>query len=195
MLRSRSNWMTIVAAPSELVDVICAMPAIWPNCCSSGAATEVAMVSALAPLQVVVIWMVGKSTCGSGATGRNGKRHDADERQRRHQQRRRDRPPDEGFGNAHDASPCVAAVGGAVMVTGDVGLQLVLAVGDDAIAVIEARRDDGAIAGRRAGLDRPRLDGVVRLSPPRRTARAARAARRAAESPRRPCGCRAAAGR
>ncbi len=31
------------------------------------------MVSALAPAQVVVTWMVGKSTCGSGATGRNGK--------------------------------------------------------------------------------------------------------------------------
>ncbi len=62
----------MVAAPSELCDVICAMPAIWPNCCSRGAATDVAMVSALAPVQVVVIWMVGKSTCGSGATGRNG---------------------------------------------------------------------------------------------------------------------------
>jgi hypothetical protein len=64
--------MTIVVAPSELCDVIWVMPAIWPNCSSSGAATEVAMVSALAPVQVVEIWMVGKSTCGSGATGRNG---------------------------------------------------------------------------------------------------------------------------
>src|SRR3984957_6825274 len=72
ILRSRSNWMTMVEAPSELCDVIWVMPAIWPNCCSSGAATEVAMVSALAPDQVVVTWMVGKSTCGSGATGRNG---------------------------------------------------------------------------------------------------------------------------
>ncbi len=97
--------MTIVAAPSELCDVICVMPAIWPNCCSSGAATEVAMVSALAPAQVAVIWMVGKSTCGSGATGRNGNDDDADEGQRRHQQRGRDRPPDERFRNAHDASP------------------------------------------------------------------------------------------
>ena len=47
--------MTIVEAPSELCDVICETPAIWPNCCSSGEATEVAMVSALAPVQVVVI--------------------------------------------------------------------------------------------------------------------------------------------
>ena len=30
------------------------------------------MVSALAPASVAVTWMVGKSTCGSGATGRNG---------------------------------------------------------------------------------------------------------------------------
>ena len=46
--------MTMVEAPSELCDVIWVMPAIWPNCCSRGAATEVAMVSALAPDQVVV---------------------------------------------------------------------------------------------------------------------------------------------
>jgi hypothetical protein len=47
--------MTMVEAPSELCDVIWVMPAIWPNCCSKGAATDVAMVSALAPDQVVVI--------------------------------------------------------------------------------------------------------------------------------------------
>ncbi len=64
--------MTIVVAPKELCDVIWVTPAIWPNCCSSGEATDVAMVSALAPAHVVVIWMVGKSTCGSGATGRKG---------------------------------------------------------------------------------------------------------------------------
>ena len=65
--------MTIVVAPSALNDVICVTPGICANCRSSGAATEVAMVSALAPCQVAVTWMVGKSTCGSGATGRNGK--------------------------------------------------------------------------------------------------------------------------
>ncbi len=64
--------MTIVVAPRVLCDVIWVMPAICPNCRSSGAATEVAMVSALAPAKVTCTWMVGKSTCGSGATGRNG---------------------------------------------------------------------------------------------------------------------------
>ncbi len=47
-------------------------PAICPNWRSSGAATDEAIVSALAPDRVAVTWMVGKSTCGSGATGRNG---------------------------------------------------------------------------------------------------------------------------
>src|SRR5262249_13833237 len=37
-----------------------------------GAATEAAMVSALAPCNVALTLMVGKSTCGKGATGRNG---------------------------------------------------------------------------------------------------------------------------
>ena len=48
-------------------------PAIWPNCRSSGAATVAAIVSGLAPASCADTWMVGKSTCGSGATGSNGK--------------------------------------------------------------------------------------------------------------------------
>ncbi len=48
------------------------MPGICANCRSSGCATEDAMVSGLAPGNVAVIWMVGKSTCGSGATGSSG---------------------------------------------------------------------------------------------------------------------------
>src|SRR5712692_8853766 len=44
-----------------------------PNWRSNGAATEEAMVSALAPDSVAVTWMVGKSTWGNGAIGRNGK--------------------------------------------------------------------------------------------------------------------------
>ena len=41
--------MTIVVAPSALSEVIWVTPGICPNCRSSGAATEDAMVSALAP--------------------------------------------------------------------------------------------------------------------------------------------------
>ena len=47
-------------------------PAIWPNWRSSGVATVDAMVSGLAPGNCAVTWMVGKSTCGSGATGSSG---------------------------------------------------------------------------------------------------------------------------
>ena len=47
-------------------------PAIWPNWRSSGVATVAAMVSGLAPGTVALTWMVGKSTCGSGATGSSG---------------------------------------------------------------------------------------------------------------------------
>jgi hypothetical protein len=49
MLRLRSNWMTIVVAPSALKEVSWLTPGICANCRSSGAATEEAMVSALAP--------------------------------------------------------------------------------------------------------------------------------------------------
>src|SRR5262249_28921073 len=72
MLRLRSNWMTTWLTPSELSDVSWVTPAIWPNCRSNGAATADAMVSALAPDSVAVTWMVGKSTWGNGAIGRNG---------------------------------------------------------------------------------------------------------------------------
>jgi hypothetical protein len=72
MLRLRSNWITTCDTPSALSDVSWVTPAIWPNWRSSGAATVEAMVSALPPARVAVTWMVGKSTCGSGATGRNG---------------------------------------------------------------------------------------------------------------------------
>ena len=46
-------------------------PAMRPNCRSSGVATEEAMVSGLAPGRPALTWIVGKSTCGSGDTGRN----------------------------------------------------------------------------------------------------------------------------
>ena len=62
--------------------------------------------------------MVGKSTCGNGATGRNGKDDQADEGQRRHQQRGGDRPADERFGDVHELLPATAAGGGALTATG-----------------------------------------------------------------------------
>src|SRR5215469_12704187 len=44
-----------------------------PNCRSRGVATAEAMVSGLAPGRLELTFMVGKSTCGSGDTGRNRK--------------------------------------------------------------------------------------------------------------------------
>ncbi len=45
--------------------------AMRPNWRSSGVATEDAMVSGLAPGKPAPTEIVGKSTCGKGATGRN----------------------------------------------------------------------------------------------------------------------------
>ncbi len=71
-LRVSSNCKVIEVEPSVLVEVICVTPAIWPNWRSSGAATVAAIVSGLAPGNCAETEMVGKSTCGSGATGSSG---------------------------------------------------------------------------------------------------------------------------
>ena len=57
---------------SALEDVISETPGIWENCRSSGWAIEDAMVSGLAPGSEAATWMVGKATCGKGATGSSG---------------------------------------------------------------------------------------------------------------------------
>src|SRR5690348_7578405 len=44
-----------------------------PNCRSRGVATAEAMVSGLAPGRPELTFMVGKSTCGRGETGKNRK--------------------------------------------------------------------------------------------------------------------------
>ena len=82
------------------------------------------MVSALAPWSVAFTEMVGKSTLGNGATGRNGNEpHKSD---RRHRQRGGDRPLNEGLGNVHDGysrlatadvGPVVCACAGIVTCT------------------------------------------------------------------------------
>ena len=73
ILRLSSNCKVTLVEPSWLVEVIWVMPAMRPNCRSSGVATAEAMVSGLAPGSPAPTEMVGKSTCGSGATGRNRK--------------------------------------------------------------------------------------------------------------------------
>src|SRR5208337_3333845 len=73
MLRLRSNCSVMLHEPRELDEVISVTDAMRPNCRSSGVATEEAIVSGLAPGRPAFTEMVGKSTCGSGATGRNRK--------------------------------------------------------------------------------------------------------------------------
>src|SRR5499427_5980211 len=68
MFRLRSNWMMIDVVPSAEVDVIDVMPEMVESWRSIGPATDAAMVSELAPGNVAVIWMVGKSTAGKAAT-------------------------------------------------------------------------------------------------------------------------------
>src|SRR5580704_278026 len=68
--RFRSNWSVMLVVPRKLDEVISVMPAIRPNWRSSGVATEEAIISGLAPGNEAAIEMVGKSTCGSGDTGR-----------------------------------------------------------------------------------------------------------------------------
>src|SRR5579863_2391588 len=69
MLRLKSNCSVTDVVPRLLDDVISVMPAIRPNCRSSGVATDDAMISGLAPGKPAATVMVGKSTCGSGETG------------------------------------------------------------------------------------------------------------------------------
>ena len=69
MSRFRSNCKVMPVLPTELDEVISVTPAIWPRARSSGVATDVPMVSGLAPGSDACTEMVGKSTWGSGATG------------------------------------------------------------------------------------------------------------------------------
>src|SRR5699024_1779013 len=68
--RSSSNMSEMRVDPSELRDVICDNPEMAPNDCSSGVATLEAMVSGLAPGKLADTVIMGKSICGSGATGK-----------------------------------------------------------------------------------------------------------------------------
>ncbi len=71
MLRFRSNCTEMRVEPSELREVSSVTPGISPSRRSSGAATVAAMVSGSAPGRLAVTLMVGNSTVGMLATGRN----------------------------------------------------------------------------------------------------------------------------
>ena len=67
----KSNCKVIEVVPSPLVEVIWAKPGICVKSSSSGVATVFAMMVGLAPGNCAVTAMVGNSTFGSAATGRN----------------------------------------------------------------------------------------------------------------------------
>src|SRR5215471_352493 len=70
IFRFRSNCNVMVVDPRVLDDVISVTAAMRPNWRSSGVATDEAMVSGLAPGKPARTEIVGKSTWGSGETGR-----------------------------------------------------------------------------------------------------------------------------
>jgi hypothetical protein len=59
MSRLASNSSTSELCPSVLVELMVASPAMVENCFSSGSATELAMVSGLAPGSEALTWMIG----------------------------------------------------------------------------------------------------------------------------------------
>ena len=69
MFRSRLNCKVMRVVLTVLDEVIWLTSAMTPRWRSSGVATVVAIVSGLPPGIVAKTEMVGKSTCGSGATG------------------------------------------------------------------------------------------------------------------------------
>ena len=71
MSRLKSNCSVTRVLPSALPDVISVTPAMRPSERSSGVATVAAIVSGLAPGSDACTEIVGKSTCGSGDTGRS----------------------------------------------------------------------------------------------------------------------------
>ena len=70
MSRVKSNCNVICVLPIELLDVISFTPAMRPSARSSGIATDVDIVSALAPGSCACTFTVGKSTCGNDDTGK-----------------------------------------------------------------------------------------------------------------------------
>src|SRR5271156_1005870 len=85
--------------PRPLEEVICVTPAMRPNWRSSGVATAEAMVSGLAPGKPAPTPIVGKSTCGNGATGKRRKATAPDRKiARDDHHRRREGGRDKGSG-------------------------------------------------------------------------------------------------
>ena len=93
--------MTMLVRPSDEVELIALMPEIVESWRSIGAATEDAMVSALAPGKVAVIEIVGKSTAGKRGDRQEPIGEYAEYDESRSHQRREDRPTDTDLRQDH----------------------------------------------------------------------------------------------
>ncbi len=61
MSRLGSNSRVILVSPWMLTELVVTRPGMDENCFSSGVATEVAMLSGLAPGRLALTWIVGVS--------------------------------------------------------------------------------------------------------------------------------------
>ena len=104
MLRLRSNCSVMSVPPCVLVELMLVRPAIAANCFSSGSATDEAIVSGLAPGSDACTRMVGKVHARQIGDRQLLVGEDAEHQDAQHQQRRRDRPPDEDRREIHGAA-------------------------------------------------------------------------------------------
>jgi hypothetical protein len=102
MFRFKSNCSVIEVEPSVLDEVISFTPAMWPSCRSSGAATDDAMISGLAPGSDAPTLMVGKIHLRQGRHGQLQVSDGPRQGNGRGQQRRAHGPANEGRGNVHE---------------------------------------------------------------------------------------------
>ena len=157
-----ANCSVICVAPSALMEVIESRPAMVENCFSSGVATAEAMVSGLAPGRLAVTRMVGKSTLGRSLTGKQPIAHDAEQQDRRHDQRGHDRPLDEEFGKVHGLVSCACRPAFLISTLAPAH-QAELAVGHDLLPGAQARLDHRLVVDVALHFHRPRLRRQVRL--------------------------------
>src|SRR3990170_4121128 len=131
--------MVTLLMPCPLTELIESIPAMVVNCFSKGVATAAAMVSGLAPGSSAETWMVGKSTLGSDDTGSSRKlttpKINMPTITRIVITGRRTKSSDRFTSSAlaSDRHLC----------TGD---DAQLPLGDDLLARLETRRDDGIVA-------------------------------------------------
>ena len=161
MSRSRSNCSVMDVLPVLFVELIDETPAMAENCFSSGVAMADAIVSGLAPGRLALTWNGREVDRRQIADRQRPVADDTEDDDRQLEQRRRDRPLDEQLGEVHDVV-LGCRLGG---FDGDPGTrrQPQLAIGHDGLSGLQATLDDDVVAVDPGDLDRPGLDGRVRL--------------------------------